>query len=380
MNLSKLHAQEFLAQAGIDRRSFLWSAAAGGLTLAVSDDARTARKVSRDSVIRVGLVGREGHPGDILNSLVKLPKVELAAYAKSGPRDDVGWIRDHPSFARQTRVYPDFHEMMDKEDLHVVGVFMPYYQNAGVSIQAAEKGIHIISEKPAATTLEDLERLESAIRRSGVRYSILLAMRAMPIFQAARSAVQQGLIGEPILLYSQKSYKWGLERPSFYNERRTYGGTIPWVGIHCIDYMQWVSGQEYTRVAAHHGNRVHSSSPGCEDHAGLIFTLANTGTALANLDFLRPESAPTHGDDRLRIAGKEGILEVLDIEGRATIMNDKGKMGNLPLPPPVDFFGSFVAELRGEGNHLVSNREAISITRVCLKARDAADRGEWVAL
>jgi predicted dehydrogenase len=270
--------------------------------------------------------------------------------------------------------------MLDKEDLQVVGAFMPYYQNAEVSIQAAGKGIHVMSEKPAATTLKDLERLESVIRSNGIRYSILLAMRAMPIFLAAREAVQQGLIGEPVLLYSRKSYKWGTERPVYYRERRTYGGTIPWVGIHCIDYMRWVSGLEYKRVVAHHGNKAHPAYLECEDHAGLLFTLSNMGTAVAHLDFLRPEAAPTHGDDRLRIAGKEGVLEVVDNEERVSLMTSKGKSGNLPLPPPVDFFGSFVAELRGEGTHLVSNQEAISITRVCLKARDAADRGEWVSL
>ena len=364
----------------MNRRNFLQSAAAGGLTLAVSAETRAPRKINADTVVRVGLVGREGHPGEILNSLAKLQKVELAAYAGSGSQDDIKWIRDHPAYGKQTHVYSDFREMLEKEDLHVVGSFMPYFQNAEVSIQAANKGIHVVSEKPAATTLNDLERLESVIRSSGVRYSILLNMRTLPIFLAAREAVQQGLIGEPILLYSRKSYKWGTDRPAYYRERRTYGGTIPWVGIHCIDYMRWVSGQEYKKVAAHHGNKAHPAYSGCEDHAGLLFTLANKGTAVAHLDFLRPETALTHGDDRLRIAGKEGVLEVVETEERVSIVTARGKTGNLPLPPPVDFFGSFIAELRGEGTHLVNNQEAISITRVCLKARDAADRGEWVSL
>ena len=81
------------------------------------------------------------------------------------------------------------------------------------------------------------------------------------IFQAAREAVQQGAIGEPILISSQKSYKYGAKRPWFYKERRTYGGTIPWVGIHALDYMKWVSGQKYTYVAAYEGNKAHPQSP-----------------------------------------------------------------------------------------------------------------------
>jgi len=53
---------------------------------------------------------------------------------------------------------------------------------------------------------------------------------------------------------------------------------------------------------------------GCEDHAGLLLRLANGGTATCHLDFLRPEAAPTHGDDGLRIAGSEGVLEVWGVE------------------------------------------------------------------
>jgi predicted dehydrogenase len=238
----------------------------------------------------------------------------------------------------------------------------------------------VLSEKPAATSLAGLERLEQAVRESGIHYSLMLDMRTLPIFLAARQAVQQGTIGEPILLSSQKSYKYGSERPWFYRERKTYGGTIPWVGIHALDYMQWVSGATYTHVAAYDGNKAHPQTPGCEDYAGILLRLANGGTATCHLDFLRPESAPTHGDDRLRIAGSEGVLEVSGVEERATLLSSKGKSGELPLPPAVDIFSAFVKQLRGEGKPFVTSAEAFAITRTCLKARDAADTGTWLAV
>ena len=248
--------------------------------------------------------------------------------------------------AADTRVYENYHDMLEKEQLDVVGVCLPFYQNAEASIQAARKGIHVLSEKPAAINLPDLARLEQEIHQSGVGYSIMLDMRALPIFQAARKAVQQGAIGEPILLSSQKSYQFGSERPWYYKERKTYGGTIPWVGIHALDYMRWVSGQEYTQVAAFEGNKAHPQTPGCEDHAGLLFRLANGGTATCHLDFLRPESAPTHGDDRLRIAGSEGVLEAVgfgqssDVDqrqrhgGRIASPRARGFLRNVHCRPP----------------------------------------------
>lgn len=364
----------------ISRRNFLESTVAAGFATTVKAGARMTRKINPSTLLRVGLIGRDGHTGIILGSIPKLKNVQWTAYAKSRPDESSAWVRENPAGRSQTRVYDHYKEMLGKEDVDVVGVCLPYYQNAEASIAAARAGVHVLSEKPAATSLPDLVRLEQEIRRSGVRYSIMLDMRAQPIFQAARKAVGQGMVGEPILISSQKSYQYGTERPWFYKDRKTYGGTIPWVGIHALDYMRWVSGQEYAQVAAFEGNKAHPQTPGCEDHAALLFRLANGGTATCHLDFLRPQTAPTHGDDRLRIAGSEGVLEAWEVGDRVTVISSKGKSGELPLPPAVDFFSTFVAELRGEGQHLLTAEEAFSITRICLKARDAADTGMWVTL
>ena len=364
----------------LKRREFLQSAAGAALAAAGIKAAPAADEITSQSLIRVGLIGRDGHYEILLSSIPKLSNIHWAAYAKGRPSEDITWVEKHPAASREIRVYDDYQEMLEKESLEVVGVCLPFYENAEASIAAARRGIHVLSEKPAATNLSDLTRLEQAIQQSRVHYSIMLDMRALPIFQAARRAVQGGAVGEVILISSQKSYKYGLERPWFYKERKTYGGTIPWIGIHALDFMQWVSGQKYTAVAAFEGNKAHPQTPGCEDHAGLLLRLANGGTATCHLDFLRPEVAPTHGDDRLRIAGSEGVLEVWGIEERASLISLRGKSGDLPLPPAIDFFNAFIAQLRGESQPLVSSAEAFDITRTCLKARDAADTGAWVAL
>ena len=369
-----------LKAAAVDRRRFLQSTVGASLALAGTGSAQTRRPIVPDALIRVGLIGRDGHRDIILRSIPNLSNVQWTAYAKGAPGEDSAWVQKQFPGSSLTRVYENYHDMLEKEPLDVVGVCLPFYQNSEVSIQAARKGVHVLSEKPAAVNLPDLARLEQEIHQSGVRYSIMLEMRALPIFQAARKAVQQGALGEPILLSSQKSYQFGADRPWYYKERKTYGGTIPWVGIHALDYMRWVSGQEYTQVAAFEGNKAHPQTPGCEDHAGLLFRLANGGTATCHLDFLRPESAPTHGDDRLRIAGSEGLLEATDLDNRVNLISAKGKVGDVPLPAPVDFFGTFIAALRGEGEPLVSAEDAFAITRICLRARDAADSGTWVKL
>jgi predicted dehydrogenase len=369
-----------LKAVAVDRRHFLQSTVGASLALAATGRAETRHPIAPDTVIRVGLIGHDGHADILLRSIPSLSSVQLTAYAKGDPGEDSTWFEKRFHGGSPARVYENYHDMLEKEPLDVVGVCLPFFQNAEASIQAARKGIHVLSEKPVALNLADLDRLEQEINQSGVCFSTMLEMRGMPIFQAARQAVREGALGEPILLSSQKSYQYGADRPWYYKERETYGGTIPWVGIHAIDYMRWVSGQEYTHVAAFEGNKAHPQTPGCEDHAGLLFRLANGGTATCHLDFLRPESAPTHGDDRLRIAGSEGVLETTDLDNRVHLISAKGKVGEVPLPSHVELFATFIASLRGEGEPLVSAQDAFTMTRICLRARDAADTGAWVKL
>jgi predicted dehydrogenase len=373
-------ANTHMKPVSVDRRRFLQSAVGASIALAATSPAQTKRIISANSLIRIGLIGSDGHRDILLGSIPNLPNVQWTAYAKGEPDEDISWVQKRFPGSDRTRVYENYHDMLEKEPLDVVGVCLPMYQIAEASMHAARKGIHVLSEKPAAINLPDLARLEQEIHQSGVRFSIMLNMRAMPIFQAARKAVQEGAIGEPILISSQKSYKYGSDRPWFYKKKETYGGTIPFIGVHAIDFMRWVSGRDYVRVAAFEGNKAHPQTPACEDHAGLLLQLSNGGTATCHLDFLRPEAAPTHGDDRLRIAGSEGVLEATGVGDRVNLISSKGNVGDLPLLPPVDFFATFIAELRGEGTHLLSMQDAFAISRICLKARDAADTGEWVKL
>ena len=365
--------------ASSNRRRFLQATVGAGLTMGVTTGKATfAGSTGEDDKVRVGLIGTDGHTSVILGSIQKLPGVELAAFAKSLPEDDASGIRRNRAFSERTRVYDQFEAMLEKEELDVVGVCLPYYRNHRASIAAARKGIHIVSEKPVATTLAGLADLKKAVAESGVRLTALMNMRCFPPYRAARKAVGDGLIGEPILLTSQKSYRFGAQRPWFYKELETYGGTIPWAGIHSIDYMRWTTGREYVEVSAWHGNRDHPDYPGFQDHAGVLFKLDNGGTAMSNLDYLRPESAPTHGDDRLRIAGSEGVLEVFGAEGRVSLIAASGGPRELELPEEVDFFADFMAELAGKGEHLISQEDAFRLTEVCLKARDAAQTGQWI--
>lgn len=330
--------------------------------------------------MKLAMIGSYGHTQVVLDSLPNLPEVKLVAAARYGPEDKLAFVGRRAA-PKDLPVYDDYRKMLDEAKPDVVSVCMPLYRNAEVSIEAARRGIHILSEKPLATTLTDLENLRKVIEKAGVRICAMFPMRTTPPFQAVRNVVLQGRIGRPILAFAQKSYPFG-RRDDFFRRRETYGGTLAWVAIHALEFVSYCVGRDYARAAAVQSNESLAGYPGCEDHGGILLEFRGGGHAIISFDYLRPKadgSARRHGDDRLRIAGTEGIVEVIE-EGTRVILMTATDVQEIPLPPPRDLLGDFVASIQGGSRCIVTPEDSFRITEVALKARDAADAGKFVDL
>ena len=131
---------------------------------------------------------------------------------------------------------------------------------------------------------------------------------------------------------------------------------------------------------AYHSNAGHPDIREMEDNASVVVKLANRGTASARIDYCRPPTAPTHGDDRLRVAGTEGVVEVADAGAKVVLMTGDKEPHEVPLPEAEGFFEDFVASVKGEREHRVPAEDAFRMTEICLRLRDAADTGCVVSL
>ena len=280
---------------------------------------------------------------------------------------------------QQARAYTDYREMLSQEELDICGVCNINNARTQILIDLAEAGIHILSEKPLVTTLEDLEAVRKAIERSAVKLSMLLTMRFTPAYQAAHDLIAQGAIGDVVLATAQKSYKLG-NRPEWMRSRETFGGTIPFVGIHALDLVRWCTGQEFVEGMAYHSNAGHPDIREMEDNATIAVKLADGGSASARIDYCRPAAAPTHGDDRLRVAGTKGVIEVADAGTKVILMTEDKEPHEAPLPEEEMFFADFLASIKREREHRIPAADAFRMTEICLKLRDAADHGRAVKL
>ena len=329
---------------------------------------------------RIGFIGASGHWNYVTHGMTQLPQTELAAVAPSFANEDMSALTALKIRDRQAKYYPDYLEMLEQEALDIVSITPRYDLIAPLAMEAARRGIHVIAEKPLALSIDSLVALKQTVNRAGIRLTTMLGIRYQSAFYNARLVVAAGSIGEPNLIWAQKSYKWGQNRPVWYQERSTYGSTINWVGIHALDWARWLSGVEFTEVFGYHSTQVHRDFQGCQDICGLVTRLANGGIAVFNFDYLRPETAQTHGDDRIRIAGSKGVLEVIGREDRLSLINEKGEFPKCPLQNPPDFLADFINELEGNAPALISQDDAFRITEIAIQATRAADSGQIIQL
>jgi hypothetical protein len=90
----------------------------------------------------------------------------------------------------------------------------------------------------------------------------------------------------------------------------------------------------------------------------------------ASIDYWRPQTAPTHGDDQVRVAGTDGVIEVA--HGKCTLINAAG-VKEFELAENRGIFYDFVRSIIDGTEGIVSSEETFELTRACLAARDDAD-------
>lgn len=145
--------------------------------------------------------------------------------------------------------YTDYRKLIEDPSLDAVSICTYDDYHAEQVINAFNAGKHVMAEKPITLNRADLERVIRAQQDSGKRISSNLILRQSPRFIALRDMVQRGDFGD--LFYMEGDYihqiLWKITegwrgKMDFYCV--TYGG-----GIHLIDLMRWIIGEEVTEVA-----------------------------------------------------------------------------------------------------------------------------------
>ncbi|HEY1295993.1 MAG TPA: Gfo/Idh/MocA family oxidoreductase [Chloroflexota bacterium] len=193
---------------------------------------------------------------------------------------------------------------------------------AGIGVAAMRSGKDYLSDKPAFTTLDQLEearRVQQETQRIfSVSYSERLQNRATV---RAGELVQAGAIGRPLQTIGLGPHRLNAPtRPTWFFEHTRYGGILNDIGSHQADQFLFFTGSTSAEVVASQvGNLAHPEYPGLEDFGDMLLR-GDGGSGYIRVDWFTPDGLSVWGDGRLTILGTDGYIELrkyVDIGGRA---------------------------------------------------------------
>ena len=305
------------------------------------------------------IIGNSGHYAYALEEISKRG-IEICAISCL-PEENGDRLKKHlTDLGHDPEVFADYREMLAKTKPDIAVINTLFHLNTDCAIECLKRDVNVFLEKPAALTFGKLNELKAVYsENTHLKLCGMFGIRYEANMQTIRNRIAE--IGEIRMINSQKSYKMGT-RPEFYKHRETYGGIIPWVAVHSIDWMTWLTGEKYISVSASHSNQFNSGNGDMEVTAAAVYEMTNGVIAAFNADMLRPASAPTHGDDRVRVIGTNGVLESI---------NDKVTLNGaeIPLLPAKNIFGEFLA-----GNPELGAADFFDTTYAALLTREAADK------
>lgn len=311
--------------------------------------------------MRICIIGAAGHWNYVLQ---ELDRHSLVGIAPGYPGEDMGALREClMEKGMEVRYVEDFKRLLC--DAQIAVVCSRFDLNAGITAVCLERGISVFAEKPLAVNLCQLEELEKVWRKSGVCVAAMFGLRFTSWFLTLKAAVSE--IGPIRLINAQKSYKLGV-RPAFFGRQDIFGGLIPWVAIHAMDWIYALTDAEFCKVQALSSREYNGGNGDLEVAALCQFEMEGGILASVSADYFRPEQAPTHDDDRIRVVGAKGIAEYAG--GRVRLTGPGGYTEPV-LQASQDVFELFVRRVNGEKTG-IGAEESFYLTRVALQARDCA--------
>ena len=272
--------------------------------------------------IRVAVAGLGAMGRNHLRNLMQMDEAIVAAI--SDPLQDA---RDQASAMAGpgARVYDESSAMLAAEDLDALIVAVPTTQHFPVAIDAIARGVHVLIEKPIASTIVDGQQLV----RSAAEHDVVLQAghieRFNPVVLALADRLRQGDLSK---IHSIKTVRGGPLPVRI----RDVGVAVD-LATHDVDIMIHLVGERPIRVSAESSRHVNTA------HEDLLYGLLHFPSGIIGLldvNWLTPEK-----QRRIIVLGKEGMFQADYLTQTLTFTR-----GAATLAP--EYHGGYAAMFEGD--------------------------------
>ncbi|KAJ5497940.1 hypothetical protein LT330_002783 [Penicillium expansum] len=277
--------------------------------------------------LRVGIAGL-GRMGQrhALNYHVFTPRAEVVA-ASSPDLNEHKWAAENLTGAR---IYKDYYEMLEKENLDAVVVAGITAIHADHTIAAIKKGLHVMCEKPLSLDIKIAQSVLDAYNTSlethpNQKVMCGFSRRFDASYREAHERMVSGQHGRPVVFRSQTADMLNTTG-TFVQYAKTSGGIFLDCSIHDIDLMLWFLG-ENTNIKSLQAvgvTAIHTELDSSKDRDNAVATVEFDGGKIATLFCSRMMAAGQEdtteiicekGSLRVNMQGQKNHLEIHDGQG-----------------------------------------------------------------
>ena len=272
------------------------------MTLPENETVSESTPKVRLAVIGVGVMG-SSHVKDIAT---RLPNTQLAAVC-----DIIPERADQYASQYQVPAFYDYRDMLDKVALDGIVIATPHYDHTPISIDALQRGIHVLVEKPLAVHVKDGRKMIAAyeqarLKKPDIQFAIMFMSRLHSQWKKIKEILDAGELGKLVRatwlitdwFRTQTYYDNGGWRATWSGEG---GGVLLNQCPHNLDLYQWFFGLPkrvagFAHIGKYHNIEVEDEVTGYFEHEnGMVGHFVTT-------------TAESPGTNRLEIVGENGKL------------------------------------------------------------------------
>ena len=231
------------------------------------------------------------------------------------------------------RPYCDVEEMIERERIQALTICTPHPLHALHAIKAIKAGVHVLIEKPLASSLADADAILAAARQTGVRVGMISQRRFYAPCIRVKKAIEEGKLGRPILA-SVTMYGWRDE--AYYKSdpwrgswRGEGGGVLVNQAPHQLDLLHWYMG-EVDELCGYWANLNH---PYIEVEDTAVAVLRFKSGALGHIVVSNSQNPALYG--RVYVHGSNGASIGVQTDGGAMFI---AGMSTITEPPINDLW------------------------------------------
>lgn len=260
-------------------------------------------------------------------------------------------------------------ELCASPEIDAIFVTSPDALHTEHVLLAIQHGKPVLCEKPLAMNATEAEAMVAASRQAGVPFGVAQNFRFNASVALAQQWIAEGRIGNPRLAHVQFCYDAATSpREWIYDPTLACGGPIGDVGIHCIDAMRFLLGDQVAAVSTLAGKDplsgdVESSAVIGLQFAGGAFGMVSVTTRAAyrSLFEVVGERGTIHCEDGLTVSHP---VDLVLRQGEHVIVSET--LSNADSYSRM--LDSFAAAMAGESKYLATGEDGL----VNQKVLDAA--------